>query len=71
MLPNYETGKWEWTDLFNGFDFEEPDDSPMGIASTAVLSWCANGDSGGAEHLRFGTRLPNSPLPERSKYYPQ
>ena len=69
MLPNYETGKWEWTDRFNGF--EEPDDTPIGIASTAVFSWCANGDSGGAEHLRFGTQLPEGPLPEPSAFYPQ
>jgi hypothetical protein len=68
MLPNYETGKWEWTNRFNGENGD--DDSPRSIAETAVLSWCAFGDSGGAEHLRFGTQLPDGPLPERSAYYP-
>jgi hypothetical protein len=68
MLPNYETGKWEWTNRFSGMNGD--DDTPRSIAEMAVLSWVAFGDSGGAEHLRFGTQLANGPLPERSAYYP-
>jgi hypothetical protein len=68
MLPNYETGKWEWTNRFSGENGD--DDTPRSVAEMAVLSWCAFGDSGGAEHVRFGTRLPDGPLPERSAYYP-
>ncbi|WP_315786886.1 hypothetical protein [Bradyrhizobium sp. SZCCHNPS1003] len=67
MLPNYETGKWEWTDRFHG---ENGEDDPRSVAATAVFSWCAHSDSGGAEHLRFGTRLPETALPEPSAYYP-
>lgn len=68
MLPNYEKGKWEWTSIFNGESGDN--DSPKSIGDMAILSWVGWGDSGGAEHLRFGTRLPSGPLPERSAYYP-
>jgi hypothetical protein len=67
MLPNYKTGKWEWTDHFNG---ENGEDDPMTVGGMAIGSWCGNGDSGGALHLRFGTNLPDGPLPERTAYYP-
>jgi hypothetical protein len=68
MLPNYEAGRWEWTNRFNGESGH--DEAPLTAAKTAIFSWCAFGDSGGAEHLRFGTRLPDGPLPERSPYFP-
>ncbi len=59
MLYNKAARKWEWTTRFNYFDdLESPDDSPEGIANAAVTSWVAFGDSGGAEDLRFATRLP-------------
>jgi hypothetical protein len=66
MLPNYETGSWEWTDRFNGF--EGDDDSPQSIATAALTSLYAFGDSGGAEHLRLGTQLSSGPLPERGHF---
>jgi len=66
MFPNYETGTWEWTDRFNGF--EGDDNSPGSIADAALQSWDAFGDSGGAEHLRFGTQLSSGPLPERGPF---
>ena len=68
MLPNFETGKWEWTNRFNGED--GGDDTPLVVAARAIWTWCAYGDSGGAQQLRFGTRLPDGQLPERSAYYP-
>ncbi|MGJ5077084.1 hypothetical protein [Bradyrhizobium oligotrophicum] len=68
MLPNYETRRWEWTTRFNGETGD--DDTPLTVAKAAIFSACAFGDSGGAEHLRFGTRLPDGPLPARSLYYP-
>jgi hypothetical protein len=58
MLYNKEAGTWEWTDRFSYFDdWDSRDDSPEGIALAAVSSWVAFGDSGGAEDLRFATKL--------------
>ncbi|WP_139017304.1 hypothetical protein [Bradyrhizobium sp. STM 3809] len=67
MLPNYRTRTWEWTDRFIG---EDGEDDPESVAAMVIFSWCAYGDSGGAEHLRFGTRLPDAALPGPSAYYP-
>ena len=60
MLPNDDTGVWEWTERFHGV--EDYNDTPLGIAEGAIASWVAFGNSGGAEDLRFGTVLPNRPF---------
>jgi hypothetical protein len=61
MLYDKEFGTWEWTDRFNGLD-EPGDGSPECIAGATVASWVAFGDSGGAEDLRFATRLPTAEI---------
>jgi hypothetical protein len=58
MLPD-QSGSWQWTNRFS----YEPDvpDIPESISDAAVTSWVAFGDSGGAEDLRFATKLPDDP----------
>jgi len=65
MLYGQEAGAWQRTDRFVWPD--EFGDRPEGIANAVVASWVAFGDSGGAEDIRFATRLPTDGPPSAQR----